>query len=636
LIDWLRPKQLLLILDNCEHLATACAQAAAELLRASPGLTILATSREALRVYGEQAYPLPTLSLLPARTPPNAASVRGSEAVELFVERARQQHPAFALTDRNAPVVAAICSRLDGIPLALELAAARVRAMSVDDINARLADRFALLTGGNRVGLPRQQTLRALVDWSYDLLNANERLLFDRLSVFAGGFDLDAALQVCTAPPLLEGASLDLLTALVDRSLIVVEPGRPELRYGQLETLREYARARAIETQEAASDFAATRTRHAAHYLALATAALPQLVGPEQARWCDRLETELDNLRAAFAWALTEGAVGDTAQKLGAALYRFWHLRGHMSEGRRLLRDALALAYEESQEVRAGALYAAGVLAFYQGDLAEAKPLLTACLALRRKAGPPADLAAALSSLANVLQNEGDSVTARTYQEQALALFREQGNRAGEGICLINLGTICHRQSEFEAARDYFEQAAEAGRFTGHGALEGMSELNLGNLYVAQDDPVAARVRFQQSLAIARRIGDRTLEAINIAALGRVESDTGENASADRMLGEALPVLRALGLKAYMLDALESLAVVRLRTGALADSVRLHAAVDTARAVLGLPSAGPELERRDREVAQARAAMGEDAFSAAWSHGKTLSVDDVIAFALPM
>ena len=627
-------RQLLVILDNCEHLVAACATVAGALLRASPGLSILATSREALRIHGEQTYPVPTLSLPLARNTPNAAGALESEAVELFVERARQQVPAFKLTDRDAPVVAAICARLDGIPLALELAAARVRAMPLDDINARLADRFALLTGGNRDGLPRQQTLRALVDWSYDLLDAQARLMFARLSVFAGGFDLDAVLHVGTAPPLPEGAALELLTALVERSLILVDPGREVRRYGQLETLREYARARAVETPAAASDLAATRARHAAHYLALAEAAFPQLVGPEQAPWCDRLEAEHDNLRAAFAWTQANAAAGDTAHRLGAALYRFWHLRGHMTEGRRLLRDALALTGEQSgSPMRAGALYAAGVLAFYQGDFSEAKRLLADCLALRRQVGPPGDLAAALSSLANVVQNEGDSATAREYQEQALTLFREQGNRAGEGICLINLGTICHRQSEYKAARSYFEQAAELGRVTGHGPLEGMSESNLGNLYLAQDDPVSARARFQRSLAIAQRIGDRTLEATSVTSLARAESDIGDNAGADRLLAEALPALRALGLKVYMIEALEALAVVRLRTGACDDSIRLYAAVDAARVTLGVPSAGAERKLRNREIAQARTALGEDAYSAAWSQGKALSLDDAIGFA---
>ena len=468
----LASRTLLLILDNCEHLVESCARTADALLRAAPGLAVLATSREPLRIHGEQTYPLPALSLPPLRGLSGAQSAGGSEAVRLFVERARQQQPAFTLTDRNAPVVAAICARLDGIPLALELAAARVRAMSVDDINARLADRFALLTGGDRTVLARQQTLRALVDWSYDLLDAGERILFNRLAVFAAGFDLEAVERVCAAPPLADAATLDLLTALVDKSLVMAESDGQAPRYALLETLREYGRGRAIGSAETARDIAAARVRHAAHYLALARTAHRELVGAEQAKWCDRLAAEHDNLRAAFAWALTEGASTATAQELGAALYRFWHLRGHLTEGRGLLRDALALSGEDTAgDARAGALYAAGVLAFYQGDLAEAESMLSTCLALRRRAGSRGDIAAALSSLANVLQNEGDTATAREYQQQALVLFRELGNRAAEGICLINLGSICHQRSEYEAACGYLEQAAAVGRSTGHGPL---------------------------------------------------------------------------------------------------------------------------------------------------------------------
>jgi non-specific serine/threonine protein kinase len=628
----LASRTLLLILDNCEHLVEACARIAGALLRAAPGLAVLATSRESLRIHGEQTYPLSALSLPPSRTPPSARSAGDSEAIRLFVERARQQQPAFALNDRNAPVVAAICARLDGIPLALELAAARVRAMSVDDVNARLADRFALLTGGDRAGLPRQQTLRALVDWSYDLLDDSERVLFNRLAVFAAGFDLEAVERVCAAPPLADTQTLDLLSALVDKSLVTLEPVGQRPRYAQLETLREYGRGRGCETADAARDLAATRARHAAHYLALARAAHRELVGAEQASWCDRLAAEHDNLHAAFVWALTEGATTATANELGAALYRYWHLRGHLTEGRELLRDALALPGENTEvETRAGALYAAGVLAFYQGDLAEARSMLTTCLALRRRVGSPGDIAAAQSSLANVLQNEGDTATARDHQQQALVLFRELGNRAAEGICLINLGSICNQRSEYQAACGYLEEATLVGRSTGHGPLEGMSESNLGELFLAQDNPVAARARFQRSLEIARRIGDRALEATSIAALGRVESDTGEQAGAERMLGEALLALRALGLKAPILDALGTLAGVRLRSGSLADAVRLRAAVDAARSALALPAAGAELVRRDREVAHARAAMGEVAFAEAWAGGAALSVDQAIA-----
>jgi len=378
-------RNLLLILDNCEHLIEPCARLVAALLRDAPGLRVLVTSREPLRIDGEQTYFLPPLTL-----PQRGTQVDGSEALDLFIERARQPQPEFALSDSNAAAVASICARLDGIPLALEFAAARVGALSVEEIDAGLAARSSLLAIDRRVALPEQQTLGARLDRSYERLDQGERLLFNRISVFAGGFDLDAAEQVCSAPPLSADEVLDLLTALIDKSLIVNESRGQRSRYRQFEILRDFARDRACELPDGLADMAETSEHHARFFLALAKSAGPMLVGPEQAQWCERLDQEHDNLRSAMVWALTRNKVPALALELGAALHPFWLLYGYLEEGRNFLREALAMPDEHPvTDARAAAIHAAAHLASSQDDLAESKQLVKLSVELRRESGTP-------------------------------------------------------------------------------------------------------------------------------------------------------------------------------------------------------------------------------------------------------
>src|SRR5215831_10628495 len=347
--------QALLLLDNCEHLVAACAGLADALLMHAPQVSIVATSREALRIRGEQTYPVLPLAV-PGRNA-DAESLVRSEAVQLFVERARLQKPGFVLNDREAPAIAELCARLEGIPLALELAAARLRSLSVEEINKRLHDRFKLLTGGSRVALERQQTLRALVSWSYDLLNEREQIVLDRLSVFAAGFDLEAAEAICGADPIPPEDVLDLVNSLVDKSLIMVEQEGRASRYGLLETIKEFAhehlakrsdlektiREFASERLRERDDVAATAARHCGYYLELAKAARPRLERSDDADSARRLEVELDNLRAAIALALAGGVDPVLAVKLEVALMQFRIRRGYSTEARNNVRAALAL-----------------------------------------------------------------------------------------------------------------------------------------------------------------------------------------------------------------------------------------------------------------------------------------------------
>ncbi len=386
----LRDHKPLLILDNCEHLVSACATLADALLQAAPGVRILATSREALHIQGEQTY-----GVLPLAVPDPKAGTEAllrSDAVQLFVERARLQKPGFSVTETDAPAIAELCARLDGIPLALELAAARLRSLSVKEINARLNDRFKLLIGGSRVALERQQTLRALVSWSYDLLQKNEQIVLDRLSVFAGGFDLEAAEAVCGADPITPGDVLDLVTSLVEKSLVMVEQEIDGSRYGLLETIKEFAREHlasrygmlqtikefASERLKERDDVAATAKRHCDYFFALAKTTWAKLQGAEQGEWTRRTEADIGNLRAAIALALSGEIDPTIAVRFEARLMRFRLLRGYASEGRKNVRAVLALpGIQEPNRFRALALYVGGVLATDQGDYAEATKMLT-------------------------------------------------------------------------------------------------------------------------------------------------------------------------------------------------------------------------------------------------------------------
>ena len=530
-----KERTLLLIIDNCEHLVSACATLADALLQAAPQLRIIATSREGLHIRGEQTYPV-----FPLRVPDrkaNAESLLRSDAVQLFVERARLQQPGFTLTEREAPAVAELCARLEGIPLALELAAARMRSLSVADINARLHDRFKLLTGGSRVALERQQTLRALVNWSYDLLQESEQIVLDRLSVFVGGFDLDAAEIVCGAAPIAPEEVLDLVTSLVDKSLVMFERDGGAARYGLLETIREFAhehltqqrygmlatiREFAHERLEQRDDVAATAARHCDYFLGLAKTARAKLRGPEQAAWTRRLEAELDNLRAAITLALSGSVDAVLAVKFEVALMDFRILRGYASEGRKNLRAVLALPGVMEQSIARGhALYVGGALATSQGDFGEATRLLSECLALRRGLGDLRDIAATLSTLSVVHLRGGDAEQARECQQESLAIFRQLGDKRGEAIGLLHLGEICLQLADDGNAREHFEQCLVIAQNIKHQETESECERYLGELALAADDVQAAQVRFGRALKVGRNAENKKDEALALWCLAQ-------------------------------------------------------------------------------------------------------------------
>jgi predicted ATPase/class 3 adenylate cyclase len=625
----LKTRRALLILDNCEHLVKASADLANAILRAAPHVHILASSREALRITGEQSYPVLPLPV-PARGDGVEALMR-STAVRLFVERAQQHKPSFALTEREAPAVAELVARLEGIPLALELAAARVRALTVADINTRLKDRYKLLTGGARVLQERQQTLRALVDWSYELLNQAEQTVLQRLGVFVGGFDMAAAEAVCGAEPLDILDILDILGSLVEKSLVMLEERDEGARYRMLETIRDYAR----EKLEQSDELAATAARHCEHYFVMAKAVNHGLTGPEQADWIWRVEAELDNVRSAMTLALAGGVDPFIAVKFGVALQGFWILRGYSSEGRKLVRAALALpAIQASDIAQAWALYVGAALAESQSDHTEARQMLEACLELRRRQGNPGNIAATLSTLSVAHLQAGDAAQAEVGELEALQIFRQLGDQAGESIGLLHLGQIAVHLGDDARAFEHLEQALAIAREIEHQELEGECELVLGEVAFEGNDLVQASLRFKRSLTVCREAGDKRGEANALWWLGKVDLQGGDIASARGRLADALRAFRAFEMWDELLGCLEDQALLALIEGRADLAVRLAAAAGQSRDRLRLARAPRNEARWQAHLDTMRKAKTGGAFDTAWSEGRNWQVDDAIGRAL--
>jgi non-specific serine/threonine protein kinase len=518
LVEFLRERSLLLVLDNCEHLLDACARLADSLLRACPRLRVLATSREALGIGGEVSWRVPSLSLPDAERPPSSEDLAGYEAVRLFTERARAVQPRFEVTSANSSSAAAICRRLDGIPLAIELAAARVKALTVEEIAARLDDRFRLLTGGSRTALPRQQTLRALIDWSYDLLSESERGILRRLSTFAGSWTLAAAEAVCAGDPLRPAEVLDLLAHLVDKSLVQADEGGGQTRYRLLETIRQYARDKLVESGEAS----AARDRHLDYFLQFAETAAPALRHADQLVWLARLDVEHDNLRAALEWSLSSGQAGAAVQMAGA-LHFFWYVRGYFSEGASWLEAALGQIGNETGPVAGAvgrALRGRGWMAHAQGDFAAAGAAMAESVAILRALGDSPDLAQSLNLLANVLMYQGDTERARPLGEEGLAVARRIGDDDGIGYALFNLGAIANNEQNARAARSSFEQSLATARKVGDRWLMLRGLGGLSGQALSAGDHASGRLLAEEALGIAREIGDRVWAGVQLGNLG--------------------------------------------------------------------------------------------------------------------
>ncbi len=520
LTDLLRPKALLLILDNCEHLVEACAHLAEDLLRACPHLQILATSREALEIGGECTLAVPSLT-----TPALGLSLdhlARFECVRLFVDRATSALPTFRLSAGNAPAIAQVCARLDGIPLALELAAARVKVMTPEQISSRLDNRFQLLSGGSRTALPRQQTLRALIDWSYDLLLPAEQALLRRLSVFAGAWSLEAAETVCADGD--GGDILDLLSRLVAKSLVIVEPPEAgQVRYHLQENLRQYAQERLAQTDEQPR----LAQSHAAFFSTLADEAALELKGPEQVFWLNQLERDHDNFRAALKHCGAGPDPKEPCLRLANSLYRFWFVRGYLTEGLRWLESALDAPGTASDDLLAKANTAAGVLTWSLGDTPKSRSFHETSLRLNRLHEDKVGIARCLANLGIVATHENLLSQARDFFEESLALYQEVGTPNDVALMMHNLGNLLIDQMEFDAGRSYLEKSLKVAREFQDNKVIMAALYNLGILEEDLSDLTSALTYFSEGLLQQVEYGEKQGIALTIRGIGRVAGRCG-------------------------------------------------------------------------------------------------------------
>jgi non-specific serine/threonine protein kinase len=646
LAEYLRTPSLLLLLDNCEHLVTACAKLADSLLHTAPELHILATSREPLDIGGEIAWRVPSLAVPGPQSGPSAEELTEYASVRLFLDRAEAALPTFALTDQNAPAVAQVCRRLDGIPLAIELAAARVKALTVEQIAERLDHRFRLLTGGGRTAIPRQQTLQACIDWSYALLTEAERALLRRLSVFAGGFALAAAEAVCNDASLEAGEILDLLSGLVDKSLVQAEPQGREERYRLLETLREYARDRLAEAGETES----VRDRHRDYFLALAEEADSHLRGREQLTWIEQLIQEQDNLRAALDWSLSQESVEAALRLAGTQGCWFWYLRGQWTEGRAWLARCLDLSDRATAPsggatsdglrwARGRAILAAGILAMIQTDFAAALPHLEAAIPLARAADDYWGAARSLIALGVVQAFHAQHDEAAAHLQTGVALFREAGDKWGTAFALGVLGFGAYYRGDLVAARVLAEESQALVLEIGDRWVPGLNLFYLSAIAELQGELALAERHIRATLA--------DLEALKAGGLVNVEAHIrlatvlarrGQPAESVEPLKRGLLLVREFGTATGTVTGIIAAAVVALAMSDQPPAATWAAHLVGAAAALS-PATGyvpRPVERADLErvEAAARAALGAEAFAAAREAGKALTFDQALEQAL--
>ena len=639
LADSLRSERLLLVVDNCEHLIYACAGLVDTLLGACPRLSVLATSRETLGVAGEVAWRVRPLSLPGPRSSPTVEELSGYESVRLFLDRARSRLPGFELTPGNAQAVVQICRKLDGVPLAIELATARMGALAVEQVAERLEDSLKLLTTGGRTSVLRQRTLGATLDWSHDLLSEEEKILFRRLPVFSGGFSLEAAEAVCAGegrvsygrdPSLPRDLPvLDLLSRLVDKSLVLVAEQRSgEARYRLLETVRQYGREKLDESGEAPE----MGHRHAGFFLGLAERAEPELAGAQQEAWLDRLEAEHDNLRAALSWSL-EGGEPEIGLRLAGALWRFCYTRGYYGEGREWLEAALARTAGSPATLRAKALTGAGILTFLQCEYGPATALLEESLALYRSLDDRRGVASALQTLGSIARERGRYARAVALHEESLALQRELGDAEGIARSLDGLGFVAWLQQEYERAGALCAEALAVYR--GLEDVEGVawSLVNLGAVAQHRGDHERAGELLDESLALSRRAGYKEGVAWSLNQLGIVEQRRGDHELATTLLLESLEIHRDLGDRWRAASVLEGLAgSIRERPEreARLRAARLLGVAEALRETIGAPVPPCERAAYDRTVSELRAVMGEEAFAKARAEGRAMSLEQAV------
>jgi predicted ATPase/DNA-binding XRE family transcriptional regulator len=635
LADALCAQQLLLVLDNCEHLISACAQLADRLLGACQNLTILTTSREALDILGETIWPVPSLSLPDQQESGSVKALSKFESIRLFTDRAMSVQSKFELVDQNAPTVVQICRRLSGIPLAIELAATRVKMMSVDEIAKRLNDRFDLLTAGSRTALPRHQTLRATMDWSFDLLSEPERMLFRRLSVFAGGFTLKAAEAVAAGGLVSKSQVVDLVGQLINKSLVTVEERsgdtEGETRYRMLETVREYAR----QKLEEAGETDRLCQRHRDFFITFAEQAGPKLKGAEQFEWLDRLEVEYDNWRSAWDCAIESDI--ELALRLASVLIDFWLMRGNPSEDRGWLAILLPRTNEWGNTAkRACALSVAGYVACLQADFAAARPLLEEALRIARISGDKKEIAFALLWLGWTALRQRDDRAAQSCTEECLAIYQELQDQSGIAVAMFFLGDVAAADGHYAEAEGRYLKSLAKFQELGDKFRAGPLLNSLGELARLQGDYERAGTFYEQYLEILRELRSRFTLATPLFNLAWVSLHGGDDRKAKALFGESLELSKEYGDKNGLAIGLAGFASVLEMTGKPEQAARLFGAVESLLEGIGMAGRMDPSDQKEfaHYVAAARGQLDEAAFAKAWAQGRAMPLEQAVEFAL--
>ena len=630
LMDYLQRKSLLLLLDNFEQVISA-APLVAELLEACNELKILVTSRESLRISGEREYPVPPLALPDLTRIPSPESLAQFAAVELFIQRAQAVKPNFHITKDNAPAVVEICHRLDGLPLAIELAAARIKLLPPRAMLARLEHRLEFLTGGGRDLPARQQTLRNTIAWSYDLLDEDEQQLFQRLSVFVDGCTVEAVEAVAGEHP---GriSVLDQLGSLLDKSLLVeVEDPNGEPRFLMLEILREFGQ----EQLEASGEQEPIQRRHADYYLVLAEEAEANLKSPQQVYWIDRMEQEHDNLRAALEWSRNAESAGDICLRLAGALGFFWEAHGYLSEGRERLSAVLSMEVAQGRTAtRAKLLARAAELSFRQSDYPATVSLAEESLAICREVGDKQGTASALIRLGNVATEVGDYATSSDYLEEALRIWRELGDKFGIARALISSGWTVLRSGDYQLANVRLEEALALSRGFGDTRSMGFELAGLGEVALRQGDYPRANQLVEESLALRRQLGNKWGVGVSLGILGWVAMREGDWNRAVARLGESLEVRREIGDEGGSAWCLERLAGIAMERGQAEKATRLFGAAAALRASIGSIIDQVDQAEYESNLTALRAELGEQRFAANWDEGSALTLEQAAAYAL--
>jgi predicted ATPase len=625
--EFLKEKRVLLLLDNFEQVIAA-APLAGELLGECPQVKMLVTSRAPLRIGGEHEFPVPPLALPNSEQLPSLDVLLSYPAVTLFVQRAQAVRPDFVVNQGNARAVAEVCIRADGLPLALELAAVWIRIMSPQVMLKRMEKRLRLLTGGARDLPARQRTLRNTIAWSYDLLDPVAKNIFRRSAIFKGGFSLDAAEAVCISSSDVGIDIPDSLTKLTEASLLRCVGVGDVTRFEMLETIREFA----LEALGASAEMRPLKERFVDFYLKFAERSERELKGPEQADWLTRLELEYENLQTALRLCLEDDEI-ERSLRFCSLLWRFWSIRGHLTEGRMLLRKTLDNPNSANHPMRAKVLLAAGALADMQDDPI-AGSLLHESLLLSQKVADEETTAFAMNSLGNVVRDHGDFVEAKRLHSESLAIFQKLENKWGIALVLNNLGVNARSQGDFQEAVKFHEQSLQLFRELGDKRHIARCLINLGIIFERKRDYEAAHELLDESLGLSRELGEKTGTTESLLFLGSVSRLQNDYAASRKLLAESLALSLDIGNKEGIIGCLEEFARLACMKGEAGRAARLLGTAEALREAIHVPVPPAYRAEYERDISLTRSTLGEETFKDEWTQGRAMRLEQAIAYAL--